>query len=105
MPKDHLLGSRRKGTIMTRTRVGKGILIAGTAAALILSGQVSARADEKTGGEVHCSGINACKGQGTCAGANNSCQGKNACKGQGVVKVSSAEECAKKGGKVVEPKM
>lgn len=90
---------------MNRTAITRGFVIAGAAAALILSGEVSARADEKTGGEVHCSGINACKGQGACAGATNACQGKNTCKGQGMVKVKSAEECTKKGGKVVEPKM
>ena len=90
---------------MNRTAVGKGMLIAGAAAALVLSGQVTARADEKTGGAVHCAGINACKGQGACSGASNSCQGKNECKGKGFVKVSSADECTKKGGKVVEPKM
>lgn len=90
---------------MDRTAVRRGMLIAGAAAALILAGQVSARADEKSGGEVHCAGINACKGQGACAGTSNSCQGKNECKGKGFVKVSSADECTKKGGKVVEPKM
>ena len=89
---------------MNRTAVRKGMLIAGAATALILAGNVSARADEKTGGDVHCAGINACKGQGGCAGADNSCKGKNECKGKGFVKVSSADECVKKGGKVVEPK-
>ncbi|MBI3770120.1 MAG: hypothetical protein HY271_16730 [Deltaproteobacteria bacterium] len=89
---------------MNRTTVGKGMLIAGAAAALILAGNVIARAGDKTGGDVHCAGINACKGQGACAGADNSCKGKNGCKGKGFVKVSSADECVKKGGKVVEPK-
>ena len=90
---------------MKRTTVGKGMLIASAAAALILAGNVTARAGEqKMGGDVHCAGINACKGQGSCAGADNSCKGKNGCKGKGFVDVSSADECAKKGGKVVEPK-
>jgi hypothetical protein len=78
----------------------KGILIAGAAASLILSGAIGARADEKTGGEVHCSGINACKGTGACAGAGHSCAGQNGCKGQGIVK-STEKECKEKGGKVV----
>jgi uncharacterized membrane protein len=80
----------------------KGMLIASAAAALVLSGAVTARAEEKAAGEkVSCSGINACKGQGGCAGAGHSCGGQNACKGQGVVK-TTAEECKTKGGKVVE---
>ena len=84
---------------MTKT---KGILIASAAAALFLSGAVTARAEEKTGGDqVSCTGVNACKGQGTCAGAGNSCTGQNACKGKGVLKMSAAD-CKAKGGKVVE---
>jgi uncharacterized membrane protein len=88
---------RMKGT--------KGVLIASAAASLILAGAVLARADEqKSGGDmVHCAGVNACKGQGSCAGAGNSCAGQNACKGKGVVDLSK-DECAKKGGKVVESK-
>ena len=78
----------------------KGILIAGAAAALILSGAVGARADEKSGGDVYCSGINACKGKGACAGAGNACAGQNGCKGKGIVKSSTAE-CKEKGGTVV----
>ena len=80
----------------------KGTLIASAAAALFLSGAVTARAEEKAAGDkVSCAGINACKGQGTCAGAGTSCAGQNACKGKGVVK-ATAEECKAKGGKVVE---
>jgi len=80
--------------------ISKGMLIAGAAASLILSGSVGARADEKTGGDVFCSGINACKGQGACAGGGHACAGKNSCKGTGVVKATQAE-CQSKGGKIV----
>jgi len=77
-------------------------LIASAAAALFLAGAVGARAEEKAGGDqVMCSGINACKGQGSCAGGGNSCTGMNACKGKGNVKTTAAE-CKAKGGKVVE---
>jgi hypothetical protein len=82
-----------------------GFLIASAAASLVLSGAVGARAEEgKTGGEVYCSGINSCKGQGACAGAGHSCGGKNACKGQGIVKTTS-KECKEKGGKEVKEPM
>ena len=78
-----------------------GFVIAGAAASLILTGAVNARADEKSGGDVYCSGINACKGQGACAGNGHSCAGQNGCKGTGVTKSSSEKECTAKGGKVV----
>ena len=82
----------------------KRFLIASAAATLILSGAVAARAEEKAGGDqVVCEGVNACKGQGTCAGAGHACAGHNACKGQGHTKTSAAD-CKAKGGKVVESK-
>ena len=82
----------------------KGMLMASAAAALFLSGAVTARAEEKAGGDqVMCSGVNACKGKGECAGVGHSCGGQNACKGQGVVKTTAAE-CKTKGGKVSEAK-
>ena len=82
----------------------KGILIASAAAALFLAGAASARAEEKMGGnQVHCAGINACKGQGSCASAHNECKGKNACKGQGIT-MASAEDCKAKGGSVAPEK-
>jgi hypothetical protein len=84
----------------------KGMLIASAAASLIISGAVvAAEHGSKAGGDmVQCEGVNACKGQGGCATAENSCAGKNACKGKGVVEMS-AEECTKKGGKAQPKKM
>jgi len=78
-----------------------GFVIAGAAASLILTGAVSARADEKAGGDVYCSGINACKGQGACAGNGHSCAGQNGCKGTGISKSATEKDCTAKGGKVV----
>ena len=79
----------------------KGMILATAAAGLILAGGIARAADEKAGGDmVRCAGVNACKGQGGCAGAGNSCAGQNSCKGKGVVKMSK-EDCAKKGGKEV----
>jgi uncharacterized membrane protein len=84
--------------------LGKGIMLASAVATLIASGSVVAQAADKAGGDkVHCTGINACKGQGSCAGAGNACKSKNACKGQGWVETTAAE-CAEKGGKAAEEK-
>lgn len=84
--------------------LSKGIMIASAVASLVASGTLVARSADKAGDEkVHCAGINACKGQGSCSGAGHSCAGKNSCKGQGWVD-TSAKECAEKGGKVVDGK-
>jgi hypothetical protein len=80
----------------------KSILIASTAAMLLITGAVTARADEMMSGkQVTCFGINSCKGHGSCKTAQNDCKGKNGCKGQGNT-MTSAEDCTSKGGKVVE---
>jgi hypothetical protein len=74
-----------------------GMSMASAAASLLLGGAVVARAADKAGGQVHCSGVNACKGQGACASA------QNACKGKGFVNMSGGDECTKAGGKIIEP--
>jgi len=81
------------------------MFIATAAAGLILSGAATGLAEhEKAGGDtVHCAGVNACKGQGACGQAEHSCAGLNSCKGKGWVEMS-AEDCQKKGGKVVPEK-
>jgi hypothetical protein len=82
----------------------KSLLIASAAATMLLSGAVTAMAADAAGGDqIVCDGINACKGQGSCAGAGHACAGKNACKGQGHTKTTKAD-CEAKGGKVVESK-
>jgi len=75
-----------------------GAALATTAAMLFAIAPVSSVAAEEAG--VACMGINACKGQGACATADNACAGQNACKGHGITKVSSADECTEKGGTV-----
>src|SRR4029077_18732492 len=84
--------------------VRRGMLSASAAAALVLAGNVVARATDKTGGGVECAGVNACKGKGSCKGAENACKGKNEGKGKGFVDMSSDDECEKPGGKVVAEK-
>jgi hypothetical protein len=53
-----------------------------------------------SGEQVKCGGVNECKGQGQCGGANHGCAGNNECKGQGWVSLSSAD-CTAKGGNVI----
>ena len=83
---------------MTAIRKTSGLMVAAAAAALFLSGAVTqtASADDA---KVHCTGVNACKGQGSCKGASNACKGQNACKGLGFVEMGK-DECTTKGGKV-----
>lgn len=84
----------------------KGAFLAATAFGFLssLAGAGVAFAAEKDGGDqVVCDGINACKGQGSCAGPGHGCAGQNGCKGQGHSKTSK-KDCLAKGGKVVEAK-
>jgi len=80
----------------------KSFVVAGAAALLLISGTVSARADQSAGSaEVKCMGVNSCKGRAACASSRNDCKGENACKGQGWIKVSSAQDGTSKGGTVI----
>jgi len=83
----------------------KGALIAASVAGFFAAGASSAAfaADEKDGDQIMCSGINACKGQGACAGGGHGCAGKNACKGHGLTKTTK-DDCKAKGGKVAPAK-
>ena len=80
----------------------KGALLAAAVAALFTAnGALAGEEKASEGKQVSCEGINACKGQGSCAGEGHSCGGQNACKGKGVTSTTEAD-CKAKGGKVVE---
>lgn len=82
----------------------KGALIAAQVAGLFaMGGTTVAQAADKDSDEVVCSGINACKGHGSCAGPGHACAGQNGCKGQGHTK-TTRKDCLAKGGKVVPKK-
>ena len=80
-----------------------GIILAATAAALFATGAIATVTSPVLAVEgVKCAGINACKGQGECAGASNACAGQNACKAQGWVSRPDATACEAEGGSVIE---
>jgi hypothetical protein len=85
---------------MSNMRMISGTSLAAAAALLLVAG-CSTYDKPAQSAEVHCSGINACKGQGACKTATNACKGQAACKGQGWLPTASAEECTSKGGKVI----
>ncbi|BBP80317.1 MULTISPECIES: BufA2 family periplasmic bufferin-type metallophore [Pseudomonas] len=51
--------------------------------------------------QVHCYGVNACKGQNDCKTKDHACKGQGSCKGQGF-KAMSKSACDAAGGKVGE---
>jgi uncharacterized membrane protein len=82
------------------TRISGASLAAATALLFAAGVGQAAEGDQATQeAQVNCYGINACKGQGSCATATNACQGQNSCKGKGVVRTTEAE-CKDKGGEV-----
>lgn len=80
-------------------------ILSGVSLALLAAGLASgagpAAAASKSGkvAMVHCSGVNACKGQNDCRTAANACAGHGSCKGQGFV-AAPAAACTGMGGKV-----
>jgi uncharacterized membrane protein len=82
--------------------VKSGSAIAAAAAALLMTGAVSAPAFAADEAKGHCVGGNACKGKGACKGASNACAGQNACKGKSFTETTK-DECAKIEGAKFEP--
>lgn len=79
----------------------RGALIAAGAAVLVLAGCAATGTPKSTDSmaQVHCLGVNACKGTSDCKTANNACKGQNQCKGQGFLGMS-ADECRAQGGQI-----
>lgn len=64
---------------------------AATAAALLF-GTLLASSTFASDAKIHCTGVNACKGQSACKSASNACKGQNSCKGKGFLEMT-AKEC------------
>ena len=75
-----------------RLKNTSGVAVATAAAMLFGTGLVStAAAGSGSDAKIHCTGVNACKGQSACKSANNACKGQNSCKGQGFLEMSKKE--------------
>jgi uncharacterized membrane protein len=84
-------------SLMTKST---GAALAIAAAGLV--GCAGYSASDKSAGianDVHCYGVNKCKGHNDCKTANNACKGHASCKGQGFISMP-AKACDHVGGKV-----
>ena len=87
--------------------VKTGTTLAATAAALVMAalasaatppaGSSGAALDAKD--DIHCYGVNSCKGSADCKTTAHDCKGMNACKGHGF-KAMKVGECIKAGGTI-----
>src|SRR5258708_6759571 len=81
-PSGSSLSSRRKENEMTTK---KGVMVAAAVAGLFATvGGPFVKAARAGAGDVACTGVNECKGKGSCKGGENGCKGKNSCKGKGI---------------------
>lgn len=79
------------------------ITLASAAALLALSGAaLPGVANAKTTAQIHCFGVNTCKGTSDCKSGNHACKGMNDCKGQGF-RLESAKQCKTDGGSLTAP--
>ena len=76
----------------------KGATIAALAAGLFMTAAPLTVSAGDTA-QVHCQGVNSCKGKSACNSATNSCAGKNSCKGKGWLELPE-KDCKAKGGTV-----
>ena len=74
-----------------------------TAAATLFSGAPVMAAHTSSEANVHCFGVNKCKGHNDCKTATNACKGHASCKGTGFVTMSK-HACEEIGGSVGKPK-
>jgi len=84
---------------MSTTNKTVGLALAVAAAGMLGAATVNAAPSESA--NVHCYGVNVCKGHNDCKTAENACKGQAACKGHGFVAMS-AKACDDIGGKVGE---
>lgn len=83
---------------ISKNALGMGAALALAAAGMVGTPAFAAEADSAKA-NVHCYGVNKCKGHNDCKSAENACKGQASCKGHGFVSMS-ASSCDHIGGKV-----
>jgi uncharacterized membrane protein len=87
---------------MSNKKKLSSIALAATAAALFTTiPMTAAQAGENS--QVHCYGVNKCKGHNDCKTSMNACKGHGSCKGKGFVAMSK-HACDEIGGSIDKPK-
>jgi uncharacterized membrane protein len=76
-----------------------GIALALAAAGLVGCASNGTTETAAASADVHCYGVNKCKGHNDCKTADNACKGHAACKGHGFISMPKAA-CDHVGGKV-----
>jgi hypothetical protein len=79
------------------------VSIAAAALIAITGASLSSPAMAKGASQVHCYGVNSCKGTSDCKSGTHDCKGQNDCKGQGF-KLESSKACKPAGGSLTESK-
>jgi uncharacterized membrane protein len=81
-----------------------GMLLASAVTGLLTLAAPTGTATAADAEEVHCYGVNKCKGTGACGGKGHSCAGENSCKGKGFLSMDE-ETCLKiEGGRLTPEK-
>jgi len=88
---------------MKKQTTKKSVLLAASMAGLMAVTGAAISSQTAYAADVHCYGVNACKGTGDCGGKGHSCAGKNACKGAGFKSVESKEACLAMDGGSLTP--
>ena len=85
-------------SLMKKT-VGAAIAIAAAGMVGCTNSTVTDKSASAVPKNVHCYGVNKCKGHNDCKTASNACKGHSSCKGHGFVSLSD-KACDHVGGKV-----
>lgn len=85
----------------TRSKIAAAALATTAAAMFSMAPMTTAQAGSEA--DVHCFGVNKCKGHNDCKSATNACKGQAACKSQGFVSMSK-HACDEIGGSADKPK-
>lgn len=86
-------------SLMRKTTTGAALALAAAGLVGCMSTGGGDTMAKSTSSDVHCYGVNKCKGHNDCASANNSCKGMGSCKGQGFVAMPEGS-CDAVGGSV-----